>query len=264
MHPVGYLLDDEGHHIKHHTIIGSGRGVVVVRRDDVAVKMAIVHASDSFKDVEANRRKIRAEQAVWRRVQPNFTKPVQGIVHCLDLPGDTIELKYMSGGTLGQWLSHREPPRLPLQKKWIRQLAIGLHNLHQRRVIHCDILPRNLLLDDAQDIMIMDLGASTAMPLSTVMVDAVDRYNCSMWTDLCQLGLVIYQIVTGRPHGVRIYHSRSNGDSVATFPSRQMLPAVGKDVWAREIIETCWKKRGYGAAGAAGIVATLDRMKICS
>ncbi|KAJ5466792.1 hypothetical protein N7475_004544 [Penicillium sp. IBT 31633x] len=99
------------------------------------------------------------------------------------------------------------------------------------------------------------------MPIGTVMVDAVNKYNCSIWTDLCQLGLVIYEIITGRRHCVGIYHSDSKGESIATFPSRKILPAPGRDVWAHELIEPCWKKRGYGVAGAGDIVAKLYRME---
>ncbi|KXG51718.1 uncharacterized protein PGRI_091110 [Penicillium griseofulvum] len=254
-------IDDEGHYIKIHTIIASGEATVVVQRGDVAIKMAIVYKNYTLERVEDNRERIRREQEVWRRIQPDFDLPVEGIVPCLDLPGDTIEMRYMSGGTLANRLKHRAPPSIELQKRWFRQLAIGLHNLHQRRVIHSDLLSRNILLDDSSNVVIADLGASSIMPMDTVMADAVDEYNCSIWTDLCQLGLVFYEIVTGRHTGIRLYHSGGTDDSVAVFPSRDKLPTLDKRIWARDIIETCWKKGGYGAVGAAGILAKLDKMQ---
>ncbi|KAJ5186080.1 hypothetical protein N7491_006050 [Penicillium cf. griseofulvum] len=252
------LIDDEGHYIKVHTIIASGEATVVVQRDDVAIKMAIVYKHYTLERVEDNREKIRREQEVWRRIQLNFDTPVEGIVHCLDLPGDTIEMRYMSGGTLSKWLKHRVRPSIELQKRWFRQLAIGLHNLHQRRVIHGDILSRNILLDGSSNVVIADLGASSVMPIDTVMADVVDDYNCSIWTDLCQLGLVFYEIVTGKQTGISLYHGSGSDESVAVFPPRDRFPTLGTRIWARDIIETCWKQGGYGAVGVAGILAKLD------
>ncbi|KAJ5827853.1 hypothetical protein N7447_004616 [Penicillium robsamsonii] len=261
MSAVHCLIDDEGHYIKAHTILATGDAAVVVQRGDVAIKMAIVYKNYTLEMVEGNRHRIRREQEVWRRIQPNFDTPVEGIVRCLDLPGDTIELRYMPGGTLSKWLKHRARPSIELQKRWFRQLTIGLHNLHQRRIIHSDILSRNILLDGSLNVVIADLGASTIMPIDTVMADAVDDYNCSIWTDLCQLGLVFYEIATGIQTGISLYNSSDSSNSVAAFPSGDMLPSLGKRIWARDIIETCWREGGYGAAGAAGILAKLDKMQ---
>ncbi|KAJ5159280.1 uncharacterized protein N7500_008931 [Penicillium coprophilum] len=260
MSGVHCLIDDEGHYIKAHTVIASGDAAVVVQRDDMAIKMAIVYKYYTMEKVEGNRQKIRREQEVWRRIQPSFESPVEGIVQCLDLPGDTIEMRYMSGGTLSKWLKHRVRPSIELQKRWFRQLAIGLHNLHRRRVIHSDILSRNILLDGSLNVVITDLGASTIMPINTVMVNAVDDYNCSIWTDICQLGLVFYEIVTGRQTCISLYSSGRN-DSVAIFPPRNNLPMLDQRIWAQDIIETCWREGGYGAAGAAGILAKLDKVQ---
>ncbi|CAG8885683.1 unnamed protein product [Penicillium egyptiacum] len=262
MNSVYCPIDDEGHYIQLHTIIASGDAALVAHRDDMAIKMAIVYANYTLEEVEENRSKIRREQEVWRRIQPDFETPVEGIVQCLDLPGDTIEMKYMSGGTLSKWLEHRARPSIQLQKRWFRQLAIGLHNLHQRRVIHSDILSRNILLDGSLNVAICDLGASSIMPIDTIMANAVDEYNCSIWTDLCQLGLVFYEIATGRMTSISLYDNGGSDNAVARFPSRDMLPALGKRLWARDIIETCWREGGYGAAGAAGILAKLDKLHV--
>ncbi|CAG7959652.1 unnamed protein product [Penicillium nalgiovense] len=255
-------IDDEGHYIQLHTIIASGDAALVVHREGMAVKMAIVYKHYTLEEAEENRSKIRREQEVWRRIQSDFYTPVEGIVHCLDIPGDTIEMRYMPGGTLLKWLEHRARPSIQLQKRWFRQLAIGLHNLHQCRVIHSDLLSRNILMDGSLNVAICDLGASSVMPIDTVMLDAVDDYNCSIWTDICQLGLVFNEIATGRITGISLYNHGGSDNSVASFPSRDMLPALSKRLWAWDIIETCWREGGYGAAGAAEILAKLDKVKV--
>ncbi|OQE12765.1 hypothetical protein PENFLA_c063G03213 [Penicillium flavigenum] len=227
-------IDDDGYYIQLHTIIASGDAALVVHREDMAIKMAIVYKHYTLEQAEENRSKIRREQVVWRRIQPDFNTP---------------------------WLDHRARPSIQLQKRWFRQLAIGLHNLHQRRVIHSDLLGRNILMDGSLNVAICDLGASSVMPIDTVMADAVDDYNCSIWTDLCQLGLVFYEIATGRITGISLYDNGGSDNAVSSFPSRDMLPVLSKRLWARDIIETCWREGGYGAAGAVGILAKLDTVK---
>ena len=251
------LIDDQGRQVKTHIIMGSGLSAVVIKKDDKAIKMAIVHGYDSAEQVEDNRAQIRREQRAYRRLQPDVTRPVTGILPCLGMPGDTIELQLMSNGTLAEWIKHRLPPTFTLQKRWIRQLAVAVSNVHARRVIHSDILLRNVLLDSSLNAILADFGAATVLPLGSVMTDAVDRYNCSMWTDLFQLGLVFYSIVTGLHPGVGIYPGKS---SVALLPPRSKLPYVA-GLWAGQIIEDCWTPGAYGAAGAAGIIAKLDRME---
>lgn len=158
-------VDDDGNYIQVHTIVASGDAALVVHRQDMAIKMAIVYRHYTLEQAEENRSIIRREQEVWRRIQPDFNTPVQGIIQCLGLRGDTIEMRYMPGGTLLKWLQHRARPSIQLQKRWFRQLAIGLHNLHQHRVIHSDILSRNILMDGSLNVAICDLGASSLMPI---------------------------------------------------------------------------------------------------
>lgn len=139
-------------------------------------------------------------------------------------------MRYMSGGTLSKWLKSRARPSADLQRHWFHQLTIGLHNLHQHCIIHGDILTRNILLDGSLNLAICDLGASSIMSIGTIMLDRVDGYNCSIWTDICQLGLVFYEIVTGREASISLYDNSGGGNSVARFPSRDILPVLGKRI----------------------------------
>lgn len=254
MDTTNFLLDDQGRRVRPNTILAIGTYAVVVRRYDIAVKMPIVHSFDTGPVIYRNRAKMQAEQAIYRHLQAGSNQSLPGIVPCVRVWANTIELQYMSQGTLGTSIKYRGPSDIPLQRRWIRQLAVGLRNIHSRRVIHNDIALRNILLDGSLNAMITDFGVSTIVPEGCDMMQFRDRHNCSVWTDLVQLGSVIYSIVTGHSSGVGIYPGNT---LYAVLPARDRLPDV-RGLWAGRIIEDCWNAGALGPAGAQAILHRLD------
>ncbi|KAK5687906.1 hypothetical protein LTR17_026660 [Elasticomyces elasticus] len=63
-------------------------------------------------------------------------------------------LKLERGDRLTEYIDTVDDPALKLQ--WARQTAEGLSFLHSRGVIHCDLHPDNLLLDEGKNIKICD------------------------------------------------------------------------------------------------------------
>ncbi|CAG8089023.1 unnamed protein product [Penicillium olsonii] len=234
-----FLLDDLGRRIQSSTIIHLGEYALVVRRFDTAIKMPVVHTYDADTSINVCRAQLRQEQRIYRCLQPDLRQEIQGVVPCTAVWGNTIELQYMSQGTLGQMLESRGVPSLPLQRRWLYQLAIGLDSIHSRRILHNDIAPRNLLLDDSLNIKFTDFGVSSIVPKNEDMHDFMDGYNCSMWTDLIQLGSVFYAILGGQRSVVNIY---PNHGAFAEYPPLDTLPDVSH-MWAAGVIEDCWNPR---------------------
>ena len=256
MDGINFLLDDRGLRIHPSTILSIGTYAVVIRQNDVAIKMPIVHSFDGVMSIHKNRAKMQAEQLVYRQLMPDPTATLEGVVPCVRMWSYTIELQYMSQGTLGVMLQTRGISPIPLQRRWIRQLATGLRNIHARRVLHNDLALRNILLDGSLNVMITDFGVSSIVPLGLDMMLYRDRHGCSMWTDLVQLGSIIYHIVTGVPSRVTIYPQH---DLYAVLPPRNIWPDV-RSLWAGQIIEDCWNAGALGPAGAQAILNRLDHL----
>ncbi|CAG8083367.1 unnamed protein product [Penicillium salamii] len=251
-----FLLDDAGHPIKLSTIISVGNHAVIVRGANTVRKMAIVHTYDSPAIILTNRAHIKQEQTIYRLLQPNINMHCPGIVPCTGLWGSTIELQYMSQGTLENMLKHMGVPSMALQRRWLQQLADGLSNIHAHHILHNDIALRNILLDGSWNIMITDFGASTIVPPARAMNDYIDDYHCSIWTDLIRLGSVFYAILTGKRCPVTIYPG--NG-SCAEYPPQESLPDV-TDLWAGGIIEYCWNPRAVIDGGAREVVRRVRNL----
>ena len=59
-------------------------------------------------------------------------------------------MEFCEGGDLSHYLrKHKQPLPLPLAQRFATQLKNGLHVLHSRQLIHRDLKPQNLLLDQS-------------------------------------------------------------------------------------------------------------------
>ncbi|MBU3825428.1 MAG: serine/threonine protein kinase [Candidatus Oceanisphaera merdipullorum] len=124
-------------------------------------------------------------------------------------------LEWVTGLTLEERLRQAGimPPALRL--KWARQLVAALLHCHEQGVIHADLKPANLLLDQHQDLLLFDFGigrlkdgGDARFRLNRADLDAWSyRYGApelfhgalpSMTTDLFSLCCVLYQLLTLR------------------------------------------------------------------
>ena len=86
------------------------------------------------------------------------------------------------------------------------QLCEGLGAVHEQGILHRDFKPANVLLDDRDRVRLTDFGmAATAgetTPGGTPAYMAPELWQghqASVQSDLYALGLVLYQLFTGRP-----------------------------------------------------------------
>ncbi|CAL8461195.1 g726 [Coccomyxa elongata] len=96
-------------------------------------------------------------------------------------------------------------------KQLAAQIALGLHELHLQRVVHCDIKPRNILLNAARtQAKIGDVGLARIMiqsqlstashygTLSYAAPEVLLRKKCSSKVDIFSLGVVLWEMVTNQ------------------------------------------------------------------
>jgi serine/threonine protein kinase len=121
-----------------------------------------------------------------------------------------IAMEYVPGQSLRRMIdSHK---KIPLEKtqRLMGQICDAISYAHKKGVIHCDIKPDNILLDENGDIVIVDFGiarTSTSDGTQTIGLMVTPSYaaperiggedpNAS--SDIFSIGATLYEMVTGQ------------------------------------------------------------------
>ena len=165
------------------------------------------------KDVEEADCEFRAEFIAIARTHHKNLVRVLGI--CIEGNRKLLVYEYMNNGSLADLIFKAERP--PIWKERIRialDVARGLLYLHEEsevRIIHCNIKPQNILMDDNWTAKISDFGfAKLLMPNqsgATTTVEGTSAYLAPEWeknslisfqTDIYSFGVVLLEIVCCR------------------------------------------------------------------
>jgi serine/threonine protein kinase len=157
-----------------------------------------------------------------------------------------ISMEYVDGEDLASLL--RRIGRLPGDKavEIARKLCAGLAAAHEKGVLHRDLKPANVMIDGRGQVLIMDFGlaavageiqggdARSGTPAYMAPEQREGR-EVSVRSDIYSLGLVIYEMVTGKPAG------KPAGKLAGQTPGPQSLSTVVKDAdpAVERVIQRC-------------------------
>src|SRR4051794_30006011 len=125
-------------------------------------------------------------------------------------------MEHFAGGTVADRLRRGRPIPRPLALRWLRETAIALDCAHEHDVVHRDVKPANLLLDDHGRLAVGDFGiatvASEASVTQTGQVLGTAAYispeqargePATAASDRYALAIVAFELLTGeRPFAV--------------------------------------------------------------
>lgn len=126
--------------------------------------------------------------------------------------------EYIEGQTLRHWMNDNPSPALEEVRNIVQQVAAGLRAFHRLEMIHQDLKPENIMLDDHGTLKIIDFGSTKiagieeiTTPLDRQQILGTRNYTAPEYlqgyagnnaSDIYSLGVITYEMLTGElPYG---------------------------------------------------------------
>ncbi len=197
-------------------LLGAGGMGRVFRAEHITMNRSValkIIAKDLVTDPEAQERFLNEARAIAALNHPN-------IVHAysVDKEGDRyyIVMEYVDGKDLDKFVAKNGAMSQSRVARYMHQAASALQHAHERNMIHCDIKPGNLLLNEETDqVKILDMGLArfhshtdnkARRNVNTNVIGTIDymapevaddNENASPQSDIYSLGCVMYFLLTG-------------------------------------------------------------------
>lgn len=210
----GMILD--GYKILRH-LFSNKRTEVYLATDTASDEQVILKApSVNYEDDPDYIHQFLHEEWVGRRINSPH------VMQVLELSRKRTALyyiaEYIKGSTLRQWMDDHPRPSLTQVRDYIEQIARGIRSFHRLEMIHQDLKPENIILDEHGTLKIIDFGSTKIagieeiyIPLETNNLLGTINYTAPEYhvgsaggtrSDIFSLGVITYELLTGKlPYG---------------------------------------------------------------
>jgi tetratricopeptide (TPR) repeat protein/predicted Ser/Thr protein kinase len=266
-----------GQTISHYKILeklGEGGMGVVYKAEDTKLRRPVALkflSPEVTYDEQAKRRFMHEAQAVSALDHPNIA-----VVHEIDETDDGsafICMAYYDGQTLKDRLKSGPIPPDEATRITLR-IAEGLQRAHEAGIVHRDIKPANVIVTARGEVKILDFGiakllgeaqhtttARTAGTAAYMSPEQAQGLEIDARSDLFSLGVVMYEMVTGRrpfagEHDAALLYSLLNLDPK---PPSALNPQISRELEAI-ILRLLEKDRAMRYQSAGDVHGELERL----
>ncbi len=192
------------------SIIASSAKMQLYLAKDISTgqSVALKTPSINFEDDPQYLKHFMYEQWVGQRVQsPNVVK-----IHNSNDKANFLAyaMEYIKGQTLRQWMDENKNPDIEVVVSLVKQIIQGLRAFHRQEMLHCDLKPENIMIDEIGQIKLIDFGsariagvAELSSPIDSVGNQGTQGYTApevildervSQASDQFSLGAIVYEM----------------------------------------------------------------------
>ncbi|KAG1738751.1 kinase-like domain-containing protein [Suillus lakei] len=259
---------------------------------DVAVK-ALRVTSRNPENIKKLIKKLRQEVFVWQALEYSHILSLYGTTNDFDNTVPALVCPWMENGSLQTYLDEMRkqlPPKIHRLFLLLFQVVSGLQYLHSRNIIHGDLMPLNVLIDENENALLADFGLSRLLadhetsffnshgpgairwaapeiiPLDPERPnEEVSKPNKA--SDIYSFGCIMMQVLSGHsPYGDMGDPSVTVAKFKGILPTRPTQPAIADVYWC--YFEQCWSPRVETRPSVDEVLeyikAEYDRLKLVS
>lgn len=137
-----------------------------------------------------------------------------------------IVTEFIEGKTLTQWMIDNPEPDLDVVRDIIEQISVGLRAFHRQEMLHQDLRPNNIMIDQTGIVKIIDFGSTQVAGLREITTPIIEQsiLGTAQFTapeyflgergttksDMFSLGVITYQMLSGKlPYGVQVARAQT-------------------------------------------------------
>lgn len=165
-----------------------------------------------------------------------------------------LYLERAVNGTIYWYLADSGYPAPTVQQRltWCLELVQAVEHVHSKSVIHCDIQPTNVLLDENLHIKLADFQGISVSKNGTVILTGWsgepcryfcprdDEFSASVTTDLFALGSTLYFIMTGHEVFPDIVGGQEGWDQIVRTRFESGIFPVDESI-CTAVTRKCWR-----------------------
>jgi eukaryotic-like serine/threonine-protein kinase len=186
-----------------------GMGEVFLAHDPVLDReVAVKLISGDLESTRSQERLVREARAAGRLKHPNIVTIFDAGEHD---GRPFIAMEFVRGETLGSLIRRQAPLSLSRRLELIEGACAGLAHAHRAGVVHFDIKPDNLMLDESGTVKVLDFGIARVLqsgPLVTRQLggtlrymspEQIDNQPLDHRSDVFSLGCALFEMITFVP-----------------------------------------------------------------
>ncbi|KAK7320687.1 hypothetical protein VNO77_30386 [Canavalia gladiata] len=173
-------------------------------------------AVKKLEGIGQGKKEFRVEVSIIGSIHHHHLVRLKGF--CAEGPHRLLVYEYMANGSLDKWIFNKHKEEFPLDWDTRFNIAVGtakglayLHEDCDSKIVHCDIKPENVLLDDNFLAKVSDFGLAKLMTREQSHVfttlrgtrgylapEWITNYAISEKSDVFSYGMVLLEIIGGR------------------------------------------------------------------